>query len=132
MANSELNVRTKQETSGDESTRPGRTYVPDVDIYESDQSLWLWADMPGVNEKSIDIGLANGVLSISGQVATEEYDTLSPVYTEYNVGNYFRRFTLPDAIDTEHIAARVSNGVLSLELPKAERAKPRRITVAAD
>lgn len=132
MANSELNVRTKQETSGDESTRPGRTYVPDVDIYESDQSLWLWADMPGVNEKSIDIGLANGVLSISGQVATEEYDSLSPVYTEYNVGNYFRRFTLPDAIDTEHIAARVSNGVLSLELPKAERAKPRRITVAAD
>jgi HSP20 family molecular chaperone IbpA len=131
MANQELSTRSKQELQQGEQTRPGRTYVPDVDIYETTEGLWLWADMPGVDEQSLDIRVDDNVLSIEGRVALQEYDNLAPVYTEYNVGNYARRFTLSNAIDTERIKARMSNGVLELELPKAERAKPRKITISA-
>ena len=130
MTPQELTVRSKQEVSGEESTRPGRTYVPDVDICETRDSLWLWADMPGVDKDSIEVKLADGVLSIEGRVELREYENLSPVYTEYSVGNYARRFTVSPDIDGERIKARMSNGVLELELPKMERAKPRRIEVA--
>jgi len=131
MANQELTPREKQELTRDEQTRPGRTYVPDVDIYETTDSLWLWADMPGVDEHSLEVNVADGVLSIAGRVALQDYDNLTPVYTEYNVGNYARRFTLSNEIEAERIKARMTNGVLELELPKAERTKPRRISVAA-
>ncbi len=131
MANQELTPREKQELTRDEQTRPGRTYVPDVDIYETADSLWLWADMPGVDEHSLEVNVADSVLSIAGRVALQDYDNLAPVYTEYNIGNYARRFTLSNEIDPERIKARMTNGVLELELPKAERAKPRRITVSA-
>jgi HSP20 family protein len=131
MANQELSTQGKQELKQDERTRPGRTYVPDVDIYETADSLWLWADMPGVDEHSLEIDVADGVLSIAGQVSLQDYDNLAPVYTEYNIGNYARRFTLSNEIDLERIKARMTNGVLELELPKAERAKPRRITISA-
>jgi len=131
MANQELTPREKQELTRDEQTRPGRTYVPDVDIYETTDSLWLWADMPGVDEHSLEVNVADGVLSIAGWVALQDYDNLTPVYTEYNVGNYARRFTLSNEIEAERIKARMTNGVLELELPKAERTKPRQISVAA-
>jgi HSP20 family molecular chaperone IbpA len=74
----------------------------------------------------------DGVLSIEGQVEVKDYENLAPVYTEYNVGNYARRFTLANTIDTERISARMKNGVLELELPKAEKAKPRRIAISAN
>ena len=131
MTTQELNVRSKQEVSSQEQTRPGRTYLSDVDICETPESLWLWADMPGVDEKSITVNLADGVLTIEGQVALKDYENLSPVYTEYNVGNYQRRFALSREIDSERITARMNNGALELELPKSERAKPRRISVSA-
>jgi HSP20 family protein len=130
MATQELNVRNKQEVSGAEHTRPGRTYLPDVDICETTDSLWLWADMPGVDEKSVEVKLADGVLTIDGQVSLKEYDNLAPVYTEYNVGNFARRFTVSSDIDAERIKAHMANGVLEIELPKAARAKPRRIAVS--
>ncbi len=129
MAKHEVEVSHKQELSGEESTRSGRTYVPQVDLCETADSLWLWADMPGVDDKSVEVRLAEGVLSIAGQVSLKDYENLAPVYTEYNVGNYFRRFSLSEHIDTEHIKARMTNGVLQLELPKSARAKPRRIEV---
>jgi HSP20 family protein len=131
MADQELTPREKQEVKTNEQTRPGRTYVPDVDIYETPEGLWLWADMPGVDEGSLEVQVADGVLAIEGRVALQEYDSLNPVYTEYNVGNYSRRFSLSNEIDTEHIKAQMTQGVLTLELPKAERAKPRRIAVSA-
>jgi HSP20 family molecular chaperone IbpA len=130
MADQELTPREKQELKTNEQTRPGRTYVPDVDIYETPEGLWLWADMPGVDEGSLEVRVADNVLSIEGRVALQEYDNLNPVYTEYNVGNYSRRFSLSNEIEVDHIKARMTNGVLALELPKAERAKPRRIAVS--
>jgi HSP20 family molecular chaperone IbpA len=131
MTPQELSVRTKQELTGEERTRPGRTYVPGIDICETPDSLWLWADMPGVDEQSVALKLADGVLSIEGQVALSEYANLTPMYTEYNVGNFVRRFTISDDIAADRIKARMTNGVLEVELPKAERAKPRRIQVTA-
>jgi HSP20 family molecular chaperone IbpA len=129
MTEQELNVRDKQEVSREETTRAGRTYRPDVDICETADGLWLWADVPGIDERSLTINLDDGLLTIEGQVNLQDYENLSPAYTEYNVGNYLRRFTLSSDIDPERIEARVTNGVLALHLPKAERAKPRRIPV---
>src|SRR4029450_12341160 len=131
MADRELTTQKKQELTGNENTRPGRTFLPDVDIYETPDSLWLRADMPGVDEQSIEINVNDGVLSIEGQVDVKDYENLAPVYTEYNVGNYARRFTLANTIDAHRIPARMQNGVLELELPKAEQAKPRRIAISA-
>ena len=132
MKSQELTVRPKQELAGEERTRPGRTYVPDIDICETSDSLWLWADMPGVDEGSVTLKLVDGVLSIEGHVSVKEYEDLTPTYTEYNVGNFARRFSISDDLDAERIKARMTNGVLEVELPKAERAKPRRIPVSTN
>ena len=131
MTEKELSVREKQELTKEETTRAGRSYVPDVDIYETPDALWLRADMPGVDERSISVNLANAVLTIEGQVDVKEYENLAPVYTEYSVGNYVRRFTMSNDVDTDRITARITHGVLELELPKAASAKPRRIAVSA-
>ena len=131
MADQELTVKDKQEVANQEATRPGRTFVPDVDIYETPEALHLRADMPGVDDKSLHVQLADGVLTLEGEVDVHEYENLAPVYTEYNVGNYLRRFTLSSDIDADKIGAHITNGVLHLELPKSERAKPRRIAVTA-
>ncbi len=129
MAEHELTPKSKHEVQGQEQTRAGRTYVPDVDIAETPEALWLWADMPGVDDRSVEVNLVDGVLSIEGRVALKEYEKLTPVYTEYNIGNYLRRFTLSEDIDAEKIKARMHDGVLELELPKSARAKPRRINI---
>jgi HSP20 family molecular chaperone IbpA len=131
MAEQTLSTYKKPEQAQEEHTRPGRTYVPSVDIYETPDSLWLRADMPGVDENSLEVNVVNGLLSIEGWVSVKEYENLQPVYTEYNIGNYSRRFTLSNEIDTNRITAKIVNGVLELELPKAEKAKPRQITISA-
>jgi HSP20 family protein len=126
----EIALKEKQQLAKtQEQTRPGRYYIPNVNIYEFDQSLKLWADMPGVKEKDVDITLKDGVLTIIGRVATDMYAGLRPMYTEYNVGNYYREFALNEDIDEANIRASLRNGVLELELPKKEKAKPRRIEV---
>jgi HSP20 family protein len=132
MAEQALSTYKKPEQPQDEHTRPGRTYVPSVDICETPDSLLLRADMPGVDENSVEVNVANGVLSIEGWVSVKEYENLQPVYTEYNIGNYSRRFTLSNEIDADRITAKMVNGVLELELPKAEKAKPRQITISAN
>lgn len=131
MTTQELTPKDKQELEGREQTRAGRTYVPDVDIREDEHALWLWADMPGVEQQAIEVELHDDVLRLEGRVSTEDYEGLSPIYTEYNVGNYLRRFTLANGerFDRDKISARLVNGVLEVKLPKAEQAKPRRIEV---
>jgi HSP20 family protein len=125
----ELNVRDKQEVSGEETTRPGRSYQPDVDIYETADSLVLRADMPGVDQQSLAVNLDNGILSLEGRVDVRDYADLTPAYTEYNVGNYLRRFNLSNDVDTAAIAARITHGVLEVTFPKREQARPRQIQV---
>jgi HSP20 family molecular chaperone IbpA len=130
MAN-QVVAQAKQESSAEEQTRPGRTFVPHVDIRETADALWLWADTPGVDQSSIDVRLENGWLSIEGRVSAADYADLAPLYTEYNVGNFVRSFRISDAIDAERVRARMTDGVLELELPKAASARPRRIPVTS-
>jgi HSP20 family molecular chaperone IbpA len=126
---SEVAAVTKQEHENGEQTRAGRTYVPDVDITESGEALRVWADLPGVDENSVEVRLDQGLLSIEGRVSLEGYEDLRPVYTEYNVGNFVRRFRIPNTVDTAKIQGKMSNGVLELTIPKSEAARPRRIEV---
>jgi HSP20 family protein len=126
----EIATKEKQQLAKpQEQTRPGRHYVPNVNIYEFDQSLKLLADMPGVKEKDVNVTLKDGVLTILGQVGTDMYAGLRPMYTEYNVGNYYREFALNEDIDESKIRATLRSGVLELELPKKEKARPRQIEV---
>lgn len=118
------------EESQEAPTRAARTYVPDVDIWEGPDALALAADMPGVARDSIEIDLRDDVLTIQGTVSLAGYEGLRPLYSEYNVGNYYRRFTLGETIDQSRISARMDDGVLTLTLPKREKAKPRRIALA--
>jgi HSP20 family molecular chaperone IbpA len=125
----ELTVKQESDVN-EEETRPGRIYVPNVEIRETDDAMLLWADMPGVSQDSVEINLEGGVLSIQGQVQTDDYADLTPAYTEYNVGNFKRSFRLSTAIDAEHIEAKMRSGVLELRLPKAEEARPQRIPIS--
>ena len=133
MTTQELTPKDKQEVQEREQVRPGRTFVPDVDIREDDQALWLWADMPGVSPDEVEVEMHENVLRLEGRVALNDYSGLKPIYTEYNVGHYARRFTLANShhFDRDQISARLVNGVLEVKLPKAEKAKPRRIAVSA-
>ena len=129
MPEQEIVTKEKQQVQGTETTRPGRYYVPDVDICEYPDKLIMWADMPGVSEKNVEVVLKDSNLTLTGTVSPESYNNLSPIYSEYNVGNYFRQFALNEDVDESRIHARMRNGVLEVELPKREHAKPRRIDV---
>jgi HSP20 family protein len=112
-----------------ERIRNVKTFVPRVDINETKDALFLIADMPGVDEKSVDVELEKNILTIIGRVNIDETKDKSIVYSEYEIGDYERPFTLSDEIDREKIYATVKNGVLRLELPKAEKVKPKKIAI---
>jgi HSP20 family protein len=131
MTATELEARPKQKVERHETTRPGAFFQPAVDIFETPEELVLVADMPGVTPDAVDVGLENDELSIEGRVHGQDYEGLKPLYVEYGVGGYYRTFTLGELVDREGIKAQIKDGVLVLKLPKAERAKARRITVQA-
>jgi HSP20 family protein len=113
----------------EETTWAGETYEPAVDIWESEEALVLQADVPGVGKDDVGINLDQDVLTISGRVAVDQYEGLRPTYSEYNVGNFYRRFSLGEAIDQEKISADLEDGVLTVTLPKREKVLPRKITI---
>jgi len=112
-----------------EQTRPGPVYTPAVDIFENDHSITVLADMPGVRAEDLKIDLRESVLTLSGHVTPPEGPGESVVVREYLPGTFYRQFTLAETIDQAKIDAKLTDGVLRLELPKVERAKPRQITV---
>jgi HSP20 family protein len=125
-----LEVQEKKELrTKDEKTVPARYFVPTTDIYETDESLTVVMEMPGVDKEDIAVKLENDVLSVQGQIDFSKYQEMEPVYTEYNVGHYARSFTLSDRIDQNEINAQLDNGVLTLTLKKVKQALPRRIEV---
>lgn len=113
-----------------EKTVPGRYFVPDTDIVETDDALILVMDMPGVSRERVSIDLDQNVLTVEGRIDTDAYRELRPVYTEYSLGHFSRRFSISEDIDDSGITARINDGVLTLRLPKSEARKPRRIEVA--
>jgi HSP20 family molecular chaperone IbpA len=126
----ELAVREKRElASKEEKTVPGRFYVPATDVYETEESLTVVLEMPGVDRKDIEVALENDVLRVQGRIDFSKYEGMEPVYTEYNVGHYARSFSLSDKVDQEKISAQLEDGVLTLTLPKHAAARPRRISI---
>jgi HSP20 family molecular chaperone IbpA len=121
----------KQEVAdtGAERTRDRLAFVPRADIYETNEGINVVADMPGVNENSVEITLENNVLTINGYVEPEEPEGYSLAYAEYQVGDYQRAFTLSDQIDRDGIDAFVKDGVLRLYLPKVTEARKRKIAI---
>lgn len=134
MSNTEKQelARRENETVGTvEQTRRRPLFSPPVDIMETADKLILWADVPGVDEKSLDITLENGVLTIRGNSSVTMPERYRQLDGEYDAGDYERVFSISSEIDQEKIEAKVNNGVLCLHLPKAEIARPRKIEVQA-
>jgi HSP20 family protein len=104
-------------------------YSPAVDIFETESAITVLADMPGVKPGDLAIDLRDNVLSLTGRVSLSAAPGQPSVLDEFSIGTFFRRFALSEAIDQAKIDAKLSEGVLRLELPKAERAKPRHVTV---
>ncbi len=131
MANAqEIAIQKKKEVATkEERTVPARYFVPNTDIYETDDALTLVMEVPGVDKKDLDVELELGTLKVEARIDFSKYEGLEPLYSEYNVGHYARSFALSDKIDQDSITAALDNGVLTLTLKKARAAQPRRITI---
>ncbi len=125
-----LSVQEKKEVaSSGEKTIPARTFTPAADIFETHDALTVMLEIPGVEKKDLDVQLENDLLRIEGRIDFKKYDGLEPLYSEYNVGHFARSFSLSSQIDAKRITAALEDGVLTLTLPKAEEARPRRIAI---
>ena len=116
---------------GVETTRTGRTYVPRIDIIERNDGIQLLADLPGVDENSLDIVLENDQLTIQGFVEWERPSGYDLAHVEYGVGNFRRAFKLSDQVDQNGITATIKHGVLQLHMPFSSGPKTRKIAVQA-
>jgi len=112
-----------------ERTRSGHFYRPLVDIIELQDELQLVVDMPGVKATDIDVGFEDGELHLHGPVTPRQTPETHYLLPEYGVGDFDRTFRVSEQIDASKIRAEYADGVLTLHLPKAESAKPRKIAV---
>jgi len=120
---------TAESLTARESSGAKRIYMPRVDVYETKDSIVLVADMPGVDDKSLDITLEKDTLRIKGTVATDGLKDHRVYRVEYGVGDYERVFRIGEAVDHDHIAASMKDGLLNVMLPKAEAVKAKKIPV---
>ena len=134
MTDSPRDVTKKEANTpeGVERTRPHKVYTPNVDILERKDEIVVTADLPGVDDKSLDITLEKNILTINGRVETEVPEPYRMAYSEYGIGDYQRAFSLSDEVDIERIQATMKNGVLRLIIPKAAAVKTRKIAVSAE
>jgi HSP20 family protein len=131
IVNTDIEKKAAQNPIATERTKPGKVYVPRVDIRETKDAMVLVADMPGVDEKTVDITLEKNVLTITGSVAPPVFEGYSIVHAEYDVGDFERAFTISDEVDRDGISAVVKNGVLRVTLRKAEKIKAKKIAITA-
>jgi HSP20 family protein len=131
MQANEIQKEEVEVVEGSERTRPGKAYVPRADIYETNDALIIVADMPGIDENSVEIMLEKNVLSLKGMIDFKQPEEYGLAYAEYEIGDFERSFTLSDEIDRENIEAFISDGVLRVTLSKAGPAITRKITVSA-
>ncbi len=127
MSEKNLTTNNSAMSSQRETTRSNERYIgPPVDIFETDDGLTLVADVPGLDQKSLEINVDKGILTIEGKAPAGSGEML---YREFSMAGYWRQFQLPDTIDANNAKAEIKNGVLTLNLPKVEAAKPKRIEV---
>lgn len=112
-----------------ERTRTGRMYQPNVDILEKEDELTVLADVPGVKSDDVEINFENGMLTVHGKVRPRQPEDPTYLLHEYGTGDFHRSFQVSEAVDAGRITAELSNGVLTLHLPKVEAARPRKIEV---
>jgi len=117
----------QQQTALAETRDETRTLAPPGDIFAVECGLAVIVDMPGVGKDDVDVRVENDVLTLSGK--SKEALPETPIYTEFQLANFFRQFQLSDRVDQDKIRAEAKNGVLTLHLPKAEKAKPKKIAV---
>ncbi|MBB5014356.1 Hsp20/alpha crystallin family protein [Rehaibacterium terrae] len=118
------------ETDADQSNVVTSQWVPRVDIKEEPERFVIFADIPGVDPKDIEINMDKGILSIRGERKSEtreETDRYSRIERQHGV--FYRRFALPDSANPDGITASGKNGVLQIDIPKKPETTPRRITV---
>jgi HSP20 family protein len=113
-----------------EQTRGGPYFTPRVDIFETDKELTLYADVPGVRPDDVDLRYERGELILHGRVQPR-HQARGYLLNEYEVGDFYRAFTIHESIDAGKISAECKNGVLTVHLPKAEAVRPRQISVKA-
>ncbi len=121
----------RADVAGPERTRGGIYFTPRVDIYENDNELTLYADIPGVRPDDVDLRYERGELVLHARVQPHEHPG-QPLLSEYDEGDYYRAFTIHESIDAGRIEAECKNGVLTVHLPKAEAARPRQVKVRSD
>jgi HSP20 family protein len=132
MADKELQVKEKEAAPvKSEATRPGKVFLPPVDIYETAETIVVLADMPGVAADKVTIDVKDDQLTISGEITPPSGNQEHLVVQEYDTGNFLREFTLGQLVDQNRIEAAMKDGVLRLTLPKVEKAKPRKIEIKA-
>jgi len=108
-----------------------RNWVPPVDIQETEEGYRLQAELPGLTKEDIDITLENNVLRLSGERKFERDDKKESFHrVERTYGTFSRAFALPQQVNSEGVQASFENGVLTLLVPKAEQAKPRKISIS--
>jgi HSP20 family protein len=108
---------------------PTTVHTPPIDIHEGPEGLILEADLPGVSEPNLSIQLEDNVLSLHAKVDAPAPEGARVLHEEYRPGDFYRSFILSDEVERSRISAELKNGVLKLTLPKAERAKTRRIEI---
>ena len=129
----DLNVREKQEVNmgGAETTSDKPMFSPVVDIWETEKGLMLLADMPGVSSDNLYVDLQDNTLTISGKVEAQPEGRKSLI-KEYEIGGFYRQFSLAENIDQAAITASLKDGVLKLDLPRVAPAQPRKIEIKTD
>jgi len=128
--NRELELKQKQavEKGAGEPTRSGAWFLPTVDIYETPTEIVVRADLPGVTPDGLDVDVKDDTLTITGAVAAvPEHRKLA--YREYDVGGFTRQFRLGQVVDQGKISAKLAGGILTVSLPKVEKARPRKIAI---
>ena len=122
----ERNAATRQEEAS-----PGEAFLlPPVDVVEHEEGITLHADLPGVARENLDLHVDGENLFISGQIALEMPKEMEATHVEVPKSRYRRVFALSREFDTARLAAELKQGVLTVRIPKAEHAKPRRIEIS--
>ncbi len=130
MTEKEMQPKAKEEAPTPvERVRPGRVFLPGVDIFETEEALVLVADMPGVSNDKVTVDLKENHLTITGEVGPPLGAGETMGQQEYFTGDFIREFHLGSLIDQNKIEATMKDGVLRLVLGKVEKAKPRKIDV---
>ncbi len=109
--------------------RDGATLMPAVDVFENQDGITLYADMPGVAKDKLDIQVEADTLTIEGDLSLDVPQGMEASHADVGVSRYRRVFTLSKELDAEKVSADLKNGVLTLRIPKAAHAQPRKIEV---